>query len=55
MSKTNNLLSGIETDIKIEKGLKIFEFATEFYLYRTYLRNCSLNIFLDEKKGSSLK
>lgn len=40
--KSNNLLEGINTDIKIEKGLKILEFGAQFYLHRTYLRNCPL-------------
>jgi len=49
MSKANKLLANIETDIKIEKGLKILEFATEYYLARTYLRCTPLNYSLNKK------
>lgn len=49
MSKPNKLLANIETDIKIEKGLKIIEFATQYYLARSYLRSTPLNYNLNKK------
>lgn len=49
MSRPNKLLAGIETDIKIEKGLKILEFATEYYLTRSYLRSTPINHNLTKK------
>jgi len=49
MSKPNKLLANIETDIKIEKGLKIIEFATQYYLARSYLRSTPLNYNLSKK------
>lgn len=52
MSKQNKLLASIETDIKIEKGLKILEFATQYYLTRTYLRSTPLNYTFNPKKST---
>ena len=45
----NNLTEGIETDLKIEQGLNILEFGTEFLLQQAYLRNCPLNSCHDGK------
>ena len=45
----NNLTEGIETDLKIEQGLNILEFGTEFLLQQAYLRNCPLNSCNDGK------
>ncbi len=49
MSKANKLLANIETNIKIERGLKVLEFATEYYLTRSYLRSTPLNYNLNKK------
>jgi len=36
--------------MRIEKGLKLLEFASQFYARRAYLRNCPLSA---EEGGSS--
>jgi hypothetical protein len=36
--KQSKLQADIDTDIKIERGLKMMEFATQYYLQRSYLR-----------------
>ena len=52
MSKQNKFVASVETDIKIEKGLKILEFATQYYLTRSYLRNTPLNLGSNNPKSS---
>lgn len=45
----NNLTEGIETDIKIQQGLRILEFGSEFLIRKAYLRNCPLNRVTHDK------
>lgn len=39
----NKLCEDIDIDIKIEKGLKILQFGSEYLLRKNYFGNCPLN------------
>lgn len=51
------MLADANLDIKIERGLKVLEFATQYNLRKAYYRNSNMNIFneQDEKNASKSK
>jgi hypothetical protein len=48
--KASKLLADVNLDIRVERGLKILEFATQYNLRKAYYRHCPLNS-LGERDG----
>lgn len=42
--KESKLLADANLDIKIERGLKVLEFATQYNLRKAYYHNSNMNI-----------
>lgn len=50
--KGSNLLADVNLDIKIERGLKILEFATQYNLRKAYYRHCPINVVPGDRENN---
>lgn len=51
--KGSNLLADVNLDIRIERGLKILEFGTQYNLRKTYYRHCPINIVPGDRENTA--
>lgn len=51
--KGSKLLADVNLDIRIERGLKILEFGTQYNLRKAYYRHCPINISPGDRENAA--